>query len=284
MKPQTRRWTMLLPISLAALVFLSACADLKSIRKFADTSADSAGYTSLSADYPKSIERQKRYQEEKYHAQLDKEFQKRKAQQPALLALHKGVEEYMSALGALASDELVSYDKSVDSLAGDVKKAKLIDDSKADAFASLTKLITKAATDMYRQRKLKQLIGDSNKDFQTVISAMTDIVGQDFVSSLDNEAAAIDKYYKEIVTIADKAPPQQAAVELLKEKWREKKDEVEVKKQACILYVKTLKTIGGGHQLLFENKDKLSSKQVLDSINSYGKDVSAIYKQIKDLK
>ncbi|MCR4289673.1 MAG: hypothetical protein NUV86_05365 [Candidatus Scalindua sp.] len=284
MRLQTRRLRMFLPVSLAAAVLLSACADLKSIRKFADISADSAGYTSLSADYPKSIERQKRYQEEKYHAQLDKEFQRRKAQQPALLALHKGVEEYMSALGALASDELISYDKSVDSLAGEIKKAKLIDDTKADAFASLTKLIAKAATDSYRQRKLKQLIGDSNKDFQTVIGAMSDIVGQGFVSSLDNEEVAVDKYYKEIVTIADKAPPQQAAVELVKEKWRGKKDEVEAKKQACSIYVKTLKTIGQGHQLLFDNKDKLSTKQVLDSINSYGKEVSDLYKKIKDIK
>lgn len=275
---------MLLPVSLAALVFLAACADLKLIRKFADTSADSAGYTSLSADYPKSIERQKRYQEEKHHAQLDKEFQKRKEQQPALLGLHKGVKEYMSALGALASDELVSYDKSLDSLAGDIKKTKLIDEAKADAFAALTKLITKAATDMYRQRKLKQLIADSNRDFQIVIGAMSDIVGQDFVSSLDNESVAVDKYYKEIVTIADKAPPQQAAVELVKETWREKKDELEAKKQACGLYVKTLKKIGEGHQLLFDNQDKLSSKQLLDSINSYSKDVSELYKKIKDLK
>lgn len=278
------KWMMLLPTTLALLVYLAGCADLKSIRKFADTSADSASYTSLSADYPQSIERQKRYQEEKYHAQLDKEFQERKAQQPALIGLHKGVEEYMHAIGALASDELVSYDKSLDSFASNIKKAKVIDDTKADAFTALTKLIAKAATDMYRQKKLQQLIEDSNKDFQIVIRAMTDIVGQDFVSSLDNEGTAADKYYKEIVTVADKTPPQQAAVELVKEKWREKKDEIEARKRACGLYVETLKKIGDGHQLLFDNKDKLSSKQFLDIIDSYSKDVSSLYKKIKDLK
>lgn len=283
MKAQTKRWSMLLPAILAALIFLSACADLKAIRKFADSSVNSAGYTSLSADYPRSIERQKRYQEEKYHAQLDEELQKRKLQQPALLALHKGVEEYMSAVGALASDELVSYDNSVDSLAGEIKKAKLIDDSKVDAFASLTKLIAKAATDLYRQRKLKQLINDANNDFQTVITAISDIVSKDFTSSLHNEAVTVDKYYKEIITIAEKALPQQAAVELLRDKWQEKKDEVKAKSEACVLYVKTLKTIGDGHQMLFDNKDNLSTKQVLDSINTYGKEVSALYKQFKDL-
>ena len=277
------KWIMLLATTSALLVYLAGCADLKSIRKFADTSADSASYTSLSADYPQSIERQKRYQEENY-AQLDKKYQERKAQQPTLIGLHKGIEEYMHALGALASDELVSYDKSLDSFAGDIKKAKVIDDTKADAFTALTKLIAKAATDMYRQRKLQQLIEDSNKDFQIVICAMTDIVGKDFVSSLDNEGTAADKYYKEIVTVADKTPPQQAAVELVKEKWREKKEEIEARKRACGLYVETLKKIGDGHQLLFDNKDKLSSKQFLGIIDSYSKDVSSLYKKIKDLK
>ncbi len=284
MKAKTKRWTLFLPAILAGLVFLSACADLKSIRVFADKSADLAGYTSLSADYPRSVERQKRYQEEKYHAKLDEELQKRNAQQPALLALHKGVEEYMSALGALASDELVSCDQSVDALAGEIKKAKLIDDSKADAFASLTKLIAKASTDLYRQKKLKQIIGEANNDFQTVIIALSDIVGKDFTSSLDNEAVAVDKYYKKIITIAEKAPPQQAAIELLKERWQERRDEVKVKREACVLYVKTLKSIGEGHQMLFDNKDHLSTKQVANSINAYSKEVSALYKQIKELK
>lgn len=274
----------LLSVSLAAIVLFTACADLKSIRSFADTSADSAGYTSLSGDYLKSIEREKLYQPESQHAHLENIIQMRKAQQPALLGLHKGISEYMSALGALASDETVSYDKSLDSLAGDIKKTKIIKDNEADAFISLTKFISKAATDLYRQKKLKQLISESNNDFQLVIAAMSGIVGTDLVSSLANESVAVDKYYKNIVTIAANAPPQQAAVELVNDKWKERQNELEAKKQACTLYAKTLEKIGKGHQLLFDNKDKLPSKQLLDSIKSYGKEVSAIYKQIKELK
>ena len=282
MKAQIKRWVILLPATLAILVFLSACADLQSIRQFADASADSVGYTALSKDYSQSMERLKRYQDN--NTMLDKAFQTRKAQQTALLALHKGVEKYLHALGALAADELISYDASVDSLAAEIKKAKLIDDSKADAFGSLTKLVAKAATDLYRQRKLNQMIGEANTDFQTVITALRDIVEKDFTSSLDNEAATIDKYYKEIIILSKKTPPQHAAIALLMEKWQEKSDAVKEKKQACNLYAKTLKTIGEGHQMLFDNKDKLSTKQVLDRITAYSKAVSTLGSQIKELK
>lgn len=284
MKVKKKNWRLFLPLSLTALIFLSACADLKSIRRFADTSADSVGYTSLSREYLTSIERQKRYQEEKYHAKLDELSKKRKEQEPALLGLHMGVEEYMSALGALASDELVSYNKSLDSFADGIKTTRLIKDNEADAFAALTKLIAKAATDAYRQKKLKQLIGDSNKDFQIVIGAMKELVGRAFIESLDNEEISAEKYYKEIIKIAEAAPPQQASIELVRDKWLQKKDEIEAKKQACNLYVETLSKIGEGHLLLFDKRDQLSSKQLLDTINSYGKDVSKLYNKIKDLK
>jgi hypothetical protein len=270
--------------SLAGLMLVAGCADLKAIRTFADTAADSAGYTSLSADYPKSIERQKRYQDDRYQSQLDRELRSRQAQQPALLGLHKGIEEYIRALGALASDELVSYDASLDSLAADIRATKLIDDAKADAFAALTKRTAKAATEMYRRRKLKRLIADANGSFQIVVGALIDIVGRDFVSSLDNESVAADKYYREIVAIAEKAPPQQASVELLKERWQEKTDALKAKKEACVLYVEVLKKIGNGHQLLFDNRDRLSSGQLRESIHAHAKSVKELYRTMKDLR
>jgi protoporphyrinogen oxidase len=272
-----------LPLCLAVLVFLAACADLKSIRKFADISADSAGYTALSVDYVKSIEREKRYQEEKFHKDLDEKIKKRKEQQPALLGLHKGVEEYMKAIGALAADELVSYDKSIDSIAEDVKKTKLVEDKVTDAFSAIIKIITKAATDAYRQRELNRIISESNKDLQIVLTAMINIVELDFVSSLENEKVAIEKFYKEIVIVSEKAPPQQASIQLLRETWQKKQDEIETKEQSCIVYSRTLKKIAEGHQLLFDNRDKLSSRQVLDLINNYSNDISNLLKSVTNL-
>jgi hypothetical protein len=181
---------------------------------------------------------------------------------------------------------LISYDKSLDSLAGVIKNAKLpsFDAKQVDAFTALTKVIAKAATDGYRQRELKRLIMESNSDFQLLVAAMTNIVGTDYVASLENERVAADKYYKEILMISEHAPPQQASIQLVKESWQNIQSNITAKKQICLLYVETLRKIGDGHQLLYDNRDTISSKQVLDSIYTYRNDIEGLFKAINELK
>jgi len=86
---------------------VAGCADLKSIRKFADSAADTASYTGLTADYIGGPARMKGYEESpERKAELEKESAAREKQEKALLGLHRGVQDYMNAIGALASDDL----------------------------------------------------------------------------------------------------------------------------------------------------------------------------------
>src|SRR5690242_19824776 len=77
----TSRVRTMLYFVVTAILFIG-CADLRAIRKFADTAADSAQYTALSSDYPKSIERQKRYQPNNQQQTLDSILKTRQSQQP----------------------------------------------------------------------------------------------------------------------------------------------------------------------------------------------------------
>jgi len=270
---------------LVALALLASCADLKSIRQFANTSADAAGWTSLSEDYVKSIARIQRYEEGKAGDALASAAARRQAQQPALRALHHGVEAYLKVLGALAADDLAASDVSLAALAGSLHSANLLADTQSvAAFTSLTELIAKAATDGYRQRQLTRLIAQANPDFQTVIAALAGIVERDFTAALEIESAAADKYYRAILITAEQAPPQQAALALVREKWREKKDALDAKKQACALYAQTLKKIGEGHQLLYDRRGRLAAQPLLATIARYQQDVAGLYAQMKAIE
>ena len=265
-------------------ILFTGCADLGAIRKFADAAADSAQYTALSSDYPKSIERQKRYQPTNQQQTLDSILKTRQSQQPGLLALHKGIANYMRALGDLAADDLVSYDKSLDGVTDNLKTTKLVSSVEADAFGSITKLIAKASTDAYRQSELRKLINDANSDFQTVINAMVRIVGTDFVASLDNDSIALKGHYKNIIEVARHNGPQDASIELLNEQLLDKLALIEIQKEACVGYAETLRTIGAGHQSLFDNRSHISSKVVLTTIQGYADQVKDAYEKIKALK
>jgi hypothetical protein len=148
--------------------------------------------------------------------------------------------------------------------------------SQAQAGASLAKLLAKAATDAYRQRQLQRFIVEANGDFQTVVEALAGIAERDFVASLENELAAIDKYYGAILAEADHTPPQQAAIALVRERWQEKQDALAAKQTACRAYAQAMRKIGAAHQLLYEQRHHLSARQVQAAIARYSVDIQTL--------
>lgn len=260
---------------------LSGCADLKGIRKFSDSAADTASYTGLTSYYLGEFDHSKRYEEDAVRQkQLDQESALRRKQEKALLGLHRGVQDYMKALGALASDEVVNYDQSLKKLGDEIKDTKLISDSKVEAYRGIAALIAKAATDGYRQRKLKLLIGEGNVPFQQIAEALSKIVRSGYVLSLDNEKAVMDSYYQEVVKVAQ---PNDPGTEMVKETWRTKKEDLAARRQACLAYAETIEIIAQGHQELFNNRDKLDTKASLDTIISYAQEVDDLRTKIKEL-
>lgn len=259
-----------------SLVLLSACADLRAIRQFADRSAQAAQGTALREDYVQSLERQKRYQGRAQLEELDRLAAERKKQQPGLAALQQGVEGYLKAVGALAADDVIVYDSSLDALATSLTGANWVSASQVQAGASLAKLLAKAATDAYRQRQLKRLIAEANADFQIVVEALAGIAERDFVGSLENEGVAADKYYRAILAEAEHAPPQQAAIALVRERWQEKQDALAAKQAACRAYAQALRKIGAAHQLLYDQRHHLSARQLHAAIARYAGDIQTL--------
>jgi hypothetical protein len=262
---------------------LAGCADLKSIRKFADSAADTASYTDLTADYIGGPDRMKQYQEsEDRKAELAKESAAREKQEKALLGLHRGIQDYMNAIGALASDEVISYDASLQKLGNEIKATKMISDPEtADAYQGIARILLKAATDGYRQKKLKQLIDEANAPFQKVAGALKELVGGAYLLSLTNEMEVLDLYYKDVVRQAQANDP---GTEMVKDTWRTKREELEKREKACVTYAATIGKIAEAHQALFDNKDKLNVKVTLDMISSYSQDLDDLKKKIKQLR
>lgn len=280
----------LISLLLLSSLVLSGCANLKSIRAFSEISSEATTYATFADDYIKTVERQKRYQDASQHSKLDEIIKEREAQQSVLLAVHKEVSDYISTLGELASDEIISYDKSLDEMS---KKMEIIKDkdgkpvfekAQIDAFGALSKLLAKAATDAYRQNKLQKIIESSNKDFQIIIAILKKYIEIGYIESLKNERGAVEKYYDTIIMTAKMNPPQDAAIELVMDKFIERKDAIDTKKKAAESYLKILNKIGEGHQLLYDKRNEISSEQLLSTIKGYGKDISNLYKSMKELK
>lgn len=273
-----------LGLCVLALLLQSACVNLKPIRQFADSAVDAASYTAITSYYVEGVEHQKNYTPVARQSDLDQDSLTRQKQEAGLLALHRGIEAYMTAIGSLASDEVISYDKSLDRLGKELQDANFASPSQVEAYKGLASFVAKAATDLYRQAKLKQLIGEANAPFQDVVGSLKKIVGRGYVQSLDNETSALNAYYQDIILASDRATNAQPALtELVNETWRTKKTELAARRKACLAYAETLDQIAKGHQSLYDHRDKIDAKETLDTILTYAKELNDLRAKIKQL-
>ena len=259
-------------------VLVCGCANLSAVREFADISAGTAEHTQLTKAYVQWPLTQKRYQPSSEHEKLERMAKLRESQEKTLLLRHSLIEEYMYTLGRLAADEVVSYDKEVVSLGKEAKGAKFIDGKEEAAFTAVATLILTAATDAWRQDKLKAFVRTSNSDIKVVIGGLKQIVDEGFLGDLLDEKEAVRKYYQEIVLESS----DKAGIAALNE-WREANLESIAKRQKAIeAYSLSLQKISDTHQKLYDAilVDSLTSKEFLGQMRRYAKEIQKSYKAI----
>ena len=262
MRPRTGVWFL-------AVVWLglvaSGCANLGAIREFASTSSDAAQYNQIVGTYVDTPTRLMRYEPESQRPVLVRQAAERQAQREQLLMRQRLIQAYMDALGQLADDGLTTYDKQLDALGNALQAAKFADQGEAAALTAVSKLVTTAATDHWRQGKLVTLIEQADAPFQIVVGTLVVIVETGFTTDIANEREALNKYYTEL----QRTSRDPAGLAALGE-WREIRDgQIRDRETAIRSYVVVLKTIASGHHKLYESRHELSKVQVQAEIHQY---------------
>jgi hypothetical protein len=266
---------------LLVAVFLVGCVDLSAIRRFADQAAETASYSELTHFYIGHYDRISRYRDAENSTTLAQDAEKRQKQEQPLLGLQRGLVEYLNALAELASDRAITYDQSLKGLTDELKDSKLLSDSRADAFQSISTLLAKAATDGYRRKKLKEFITRGNAPIQKVIDGLTNIVGKDFVRDISSERKEIEGYYKEIIK---RSPENDPSRELVRDKMLTVTDQLRAQEQACAAYVAAMAKIAQAHQELYDRRDRLANQETLTLLYSYGQEVVALRQKLRQTK
>jgi hypothetical protein len=243
----------------------SGCANLGAIREFASTSSDAAQYNQIVGTYVDTPTRLMRYEPESQRPVLVRQAAERQAQREQLLMRQRLIQAYMDALGQLADDGLTTYDKQLDALGNALQAAKFADQGEAAALTAVSKLVTTAATDHWRQGKLVTLIEQADAPFQVVVGTLVVIVETGFTTDIANEREALNKYYTEL----QRTSRDPAGLAALGE-WREIRDgQIRDRETAIRSYVVVLKTIATGHHKLYESRHELSKVQVQAEIHQY---------------
>ena len=271
------------------LISFSGCTDLSPIRRFADLASDAATrFPALTKDLTGSCRRQIYYQNIRENLatperMLNLSDPNSRAldsnpafapckifaeQEPRLSEANAVLMSYLRTMADLASDERTSFDQSLGGLAGAFNEAGLFQPNEVSAVKKLAGLILKAATDGYRRNKLQEVIAENNEAIRTLTVALQRIITQKYVLQLQNERDALRNFY--VSTIREVPSQSPILIIQIKKQWDQDDADVQRRINAANAYGQIMTNIANAHQSLFEGRNQLSNRQVLNKALSYG--------------
>lgn len=259
-------------IPFVVAIALGGCTNLDAVKDFANAAGGVAQYDALVEDYVAFPARQKRFQPQDRHAQLDQIAATRAGQRDGLLAMQRALLEYMDALGRLASDAAVDYDRELDQLGRAASSARFLESGQGNAVGGIARLLVRAGTDGWRRSRVTALIAEANPHVQTVTSALRRLAEQGWREDAETETVAIRNHFQRIAR--DSRDP--AGIEALGDLGERRSREVDGRRRVIDAYVQGVGRIAAGHQRLADAGDSIDRAEVIDAVRRHARELKAL--------
>ncbi|WP_375500260.1 hypothetical protein [uncultured Nostoc sp.] len=201
--------------------------------------------------------------------------------------------DYLDALGKLASDNIINYDKNLDEINNSLRSLPGLTQEEqknaVDAGTEIAKFLFRIATEAYRRDQLKSVIIGTNDYLQTLSTALEKAVTKGYINGvLENEQAALDNYYRYYLGRILSAPQtesvsaQTTTEHTFDQDWKKANSSIEAKKDFAKDYLFLLKNIAADHQKLkgmYVTGEEPSPTLVKEMVNGYTKDLKSLTKK-----
>ena len=292
MKSLILRKERLFAFACLCLVMLSgSCTNLIAVQEWSKSSLEAAQFNGIIATYVDTPVRLKRYDELRFRQyRKPTEEQKRmfllrqgvyrnnaterKIQAEALKKILSVVSEYMGVLATLSADGTVDYNKNIStmnteisSLSARLSVHKRLSTTTLGAVGSIVQTLFKP----WQATQVKKIIEQANAPLQTILAGeLRQIVTHDFQDDLNTESDMIDLYYDALL---NDGHPSSAAQDAVTE-WREvRREQNSARLHAVTAYLRVLDNISNGHQKLYDNRNKLDDKRLVQDLYTLGTDL-----------
>jgi hypothetical protein len=273
-------------IGVVAIV-VSGCVRTGAVGRYARAAGATAGeFPALAEEMKASCVRLEGYREAREgkgwyeSADLEKRCADRGKAVGRAVAVERVLGRYFTALGALADDEVVDYDASLDDLADALEDDAKLDAGKVRAVSDLAAFAASVGTDAYRHLKLSKVIEEQNGNVGTVIDALGEIVATDYANILDLEAAGMESFYRSALT--EGAGREPLAAILVRDARDERMAALTAKRAAMAKYVKALATMKAGHQRLYDSRHDLDARALASTLAGYATQLEEILPALRE--
>ncbi|MCU0470952.1 MAG: hypothetical protein MUF58_20395 [Arcicella sp.] len=197
--------------------------------------------------------------------------------------IYQSLSGYFENLQTLSNNELSNYKFD------DLKKALTegsfgsitINKTQVEAYSNIAKILSRAFTDGYRKRHIKQYIEQSNESIQILVKAFQVILNENLKGLLVNKKNDIYREYQIILGDEKMSKFEKAKVV---EVYYQKIQEVNSKQKQLENYADGLSKISELHQQLFDNKDRMTAKEIQSLLLTTSNDIKSIISEFKKIK
>ena len=273
-----KRWRVTTLI-LASAISFAGCTSLKPVADFGSKASSIMGYPEVAKDYPEILTRSK-LAGETGPGVNDEKIAERKRDVQRLQDAQKVLQDYAKALGGLAADDLINYDKQVDDLSQSLVGGKIATSDEAASYASAAKVGLRFITDLYRRAKIKQLITKYNRPVQKAVAQMT-VVIDGYLVTLDNEQTMYNQLVCGRLEKSARSTKLDGFEEFIAVACADHNNLLLAKAANAKALALGLATFGRGHQELAENVGKVSFKQLVSTAGMYADQLQAVLKSFK---
>ena len=264
-------------LAFAAVLALPGCVSMKSVQDYAAASHETlVGVGTVGKDFGDTCDRANKYIP--YNQYNDCAAEKAKAQ--GIQAAAKVLDAYMLALGALAADELVVYDKELDGLAKAVKDAGIMPAAKADAVARVAAFVAKGLTSIYQQNKVAEYLTRGNDDLGNATEGLSVIIGENYPIAVNNELVFWGKRFKAVEATERSNHPLDWDSHLAAQ-WQVRSD-LQAKVAAAKALAECVKAMGQAHAALKNDAQRLTGKELFAVVRDYVAAAKPVVKEVQD--
>lgn len=199
------------------------------------------------------------------------------------LLIYNAIAGYFDGLINLSDNELTTYDFDAVKKAltggnfGDIK----IETEEVDAYSNISKILFRATTDLYRRKKIKQYIEDANQPIQVLISKFRFILQKNLEDELNFKKERVFAYYKEMSLAGNITDYEKGKATI---EYYAQLSEISQMQQQIEAFAKGLNHIAGGHQKLYDHRNKLTAKEIKQLIKQYSSDIHDVISEFNKLK
>jgi hypothetical protein len=273
-------------ICVSAVLFLSACVNLKYINDFSASAIkgvvkfETAGY-SFTQICVEDCRVNKINLLDLNVSECDCKADKKA--DSVTLQIYRGIKGYFDGLNKLSAKKLSTFkiEPLSKSLASDDLGSLQIDKKYSGAYSAIAEIVLRATTDQYRSRKLQEYIRAGNEPTTILIEFLDFNLSSNLSGKLDIRKEQLKiSYFNLIKDQSLSAYEKRRAVE----EYYNHLDAVSIQKKKLGTFSKTINKIAVGHQNLSNNLGRMSAHEIREQIKQFIKDLNLINQEFTTIK